>query len=218
MSHCQNKTVIEQVFNGFQHQLFLVLWCATYITNICITASRQINALKRLAKFLNERSRILIYKSFISSNFNYCPVTWMFCGRKNVMKLEKLPQCRRRSRLCSSIAKYVLRRTSQSMSSHLQNTSWWPHQMKTSVSLGPCEGNLPVTGGFSSLRPVTQSFDVFFDQRMNKRLNKKLRCQWFETPSRSLWRHYNDRNDEQNDPMLIQMIWPYAATRSQWVI
>ena len=63
-----------------------------HITNICITASRQINALKRLAKFLNERSRILIYKSFISSNFNYCPDTWMFCGRKNVMKLEKLQE------------------------------------------------------------------------------------------------------------------------------
>ena len=63
-----------------------------HITNICTTASRQINALKRLAKFLNERSRILIYKSFISSNFNYCPVTWMFCGRKNVMKLEKLQE------------------------------------------------------------------------------------------------------------------------------
>ena len=53
-----------------------------HITNICITASRQINALKRLAKFLNERSRVLIYKSFISSNFNYFPLTWMFCGRK----------------------------------------------------------------------------------------------------------------------------------------
>ena len=63
-----------------------------HITNICIAASRQINALKRLSKYLNERSRVLIYKSFISSNFNYCPVTWMFCGRKNVTKLEKLQE------------------------------------------------------------------------------------------------------------------------------
>ena len=63
-----------------------------HITNICIAASRQINALKRLSKYLNERSRVLIYKSFISSNFNYCPVTWMFCGGKNVTKLEKLQE------------------------------------------------------------------------------------------------------------------------------
>ena len=63
-----------------------------HITNICTTASRQINALKRLTKFLNERSRILVYKSFISPNFDYCPVTWMFCGRRNVIKLEKLQE------------------------------------------------------------------------------------------------------------------------------
>ena len=52
----------------------------------------QINALKRIAKYLNERSRILIYKSFISSNFNYCPVSWIFCGKKNSDELEKLQE------------------------------------------------------------------------------------------------------------------------------
>ena len=31
------------------------------------------------------------------------------------------------------------------------------------------EGNPPVTGGFPSQRPVTQSFDISFDQRLNKR-------------------------------------------------
>ena len=42
-----------------------------HVNNICIRASRQINALKRIAKNLNEESRLLIYKSFISSNFSY---------------------------------------------------------------------------------------------------------------------------------------------------
>ena len=41
-------------------------------------------------------------------------------------------------------------------------------------------------------KPVTRSFDVFFDLRLNKRLNKQLSRRWFETPSRSLWRHSND--------------------------
>ena len=63
-----------------------------HVTNICTTASRQINALKRLTKFLNERSRVLVYKSFISINFNNCPVTWMICGGRNVIKLEKLQE------------------------------------------------------------------------------------------------------------------------------
>ena len=26
------------------------------------------------------------------SNFSYCPVTWIFCGKKNTIKLEKLPE------------------------------------------------------------------------------------------------------------------------------
>ena len=49
--------------------------------------------------------------------------------------------------------------------------------------------NSPVTGEFPSHRPVTRSFDVFFDLRLNKRLSKQPRHQWFETPSGSLWRH-----------------------------
>ena len=46
---------------------------------------------------------------------------------------------------------------------------------------------LRVTG----TKPVTRSFDVFFDLRMNKRLSKQSWGWWFETPSRPLWRHCN---------------------------
>ena len=56
---------------------------------------------------------------------------------------------------------------------------------------GISEGNPPVTGGFSSQRSLTQSFDVFFDLRLNKLLKKQLKRWCFETPSRSLWRHCN---------------------------
>ena len=64
--------------------------------------------------------------------------------------------------------------------------------MKTfSALLALCAGNSPVTGEFPSQRPVTQSFDVFFDLRLNKRLSKQSWGWWFETPSCSLWRHRN---------------------------
>ena len=36
-------------------------------------------------------------------------------------------------------------------------------------------------------RPVTRSFDVFFDLRLNKRLSKRSWGWWFETLSYSLW-------------------------------
>ena len=41
--------------------------------------------------------------------------------------------------------------------------------MKTfSALLAICAGNSPVTGEFLAQRPVTRSFDVFFDLRLNK--------------------------------------------------
>ena len=70
---------------------------------------------------------------------------------------------------------------------------WWRHQMETfSALLAICAGNSPVTGEFPEQRPVTRSFDAFFDLRLNKRLSKQWRGWWFETPSRTLWRHCND--------------------------
>ena len=71
--------------------------------------------------------------------------------------------------------------------------SWWRHQRETfSALLALFVGNSPVTGEFPAQRPVTWSFDVFFDPRLNKRLSKQSWGWWFETPSRSLWRRCND--------------------------
>ena len=68
--------------------------------------------------------------------------------------------------------------------------SWWRHQMEIfSASLALCVGNSPVTGEFPAQMPVTRSFDVFSDLRLNKRFSKQSWGWWFETPVRSLWRH-----------------------------
>ena len=61
-----------------------------------------------------------------------------------------------------------------------------------SALLDNCAGNSPVTGEFPAQRPVTRTFDVFFDLWLNKRLSKQSWDWWFETPSCSLWRHYFD--------------------------
>ena len=87
---------------------------------------------------------------------------------------------------------YTINRESGNKNSSLASTlkAWWHHQMETfSALLAICVGNPPVTGELPAQRPVTRSFDVFFDLRLNKRLTKQSWVWWFETPSRPLWRH-----------------------------
>ena len=73
-------------------------------------------------------------------------------------------------------------------------TSWWRHQMETFYALlALCLGISPVTGEFPSQRPVTWSFDIFFMICvLNKWFSKQSWGWWFETPTCTLWRHYND--------------------------
>ena len=64
--------------------------------------------------------------------------------------------------------------------------SWWRHQMETfSALLAICAGNSPVPGELPAQRPVTRSFDIFFDLPLNKRLSKQSWGWWFETLSRT---------------------------------
>ena len=84
---------------------------------------------------------------------------------------------------------YMSHRTITSL---LQEMACRRHQMETfSALLALCAGNSPATGEFPAQRPVTRSVDIFFYLRRNKRLSKQPWGWWFETPSVSLWRHWN---------------------------
>ena len=52
-------------------------------------------------------------------------------------------------------------------------------------------GEFTGPGEFPTQRPVTRSFDVYFDLLPNKRLSKQSWGWWFETQSCPLWRHRN---------------------------
>ena len=60
------------------------------------------------------------------------------------------------------------------VSLHSPAWTWWRNQIGTlSALLALCAGNSPVTGEVPSQRPLTQSFDVFIDRCLNKRLIKQ---------------------------------------------
>ena len=104
-------------------------------------------------------------------------------------------------------------------------TPWWRHQMETlSALLAICAGNSPVTGEFPTQRPVTRSFDVYFDLRPNERLSKQSWGWWFETLSRSLWRHHNalwytwvPHNVDSRGKSLPQMSWNIISSVSSLI-
>ena len=81
----------------------------------------------------------------------------------------------------------------------------WKHFMMTSSNgnifrvTGPLCGEFTGPGEFPTQRPVTRSFDVLFDLRLNKRLSKQPWGWWFETPSWSLWRQRN-----------VSACWPFV--------
>ena len=60
-----------------------------------------------------------------------------------------------------------------------------------SALMAICAANSPVPGEFPTQRPVTRSFDIFFDLLLNKRLRNQSWCWWFETPASYLlsWCH-----------------------------
>ena len=50
-----------------------------------------------------------------------------------------------------------------------------------SALLAICAGNSPITGEFPSQRPVTRTFDVFYDLRLYKWLSKQWWGWWLES-------------------------------------
>ena len=63
-----------------------------HISNVCKKASHQLNVLKRIGGNLCKLGKLNVYYSYIMSKFNYCPLTWHFCGEKNTKKIEKIQE------------------------------------------------------------------------------------------------------------------------------
>ena len=61
-----------------------------YIVNICRSEANQLNAFIRLKKFLSLEEKKFLINSYFYSNFNYCPLVWMFSHAKSLKKVEAL--------------------------------------------------------------------------------------------------------------------------------
>ena len=63
-----------------------------HVTDICKKASKQLAVLKRLGRFLTIQGKLVIYNSFIASNFSYCHLAWHFCSVTSTNKLKRVQE------------------------------------------------------------------------------------------------------------------------------
>ena len=61
-----------------------------HVDMLCSTANYKLHALRRIRKYLTPEKARLLYNAFIISQFNYASVIWMFCRKKDYLKIEKI--------------------------------------------------------------------------------------------------------------------------------
>ena len=59
-----------------------------HIKVLCRKAAQKMGTLSRLLNHLSDSQKRSIFNSLIKSQFNYCPLIWMFCSRtsNNIIK------------------------------------------------------------------------------------------------------------------------------------
>ena len=61
-----------------------------HISKVCKSVGNQLNALIGLKQFLSFHAKEVLINSYIISNFNYCPLVWMFSSAQSVNKMTIL--------------------------------------------------------------------------------------------------------------------------------
>ena len=77
-----------------------------HVTKMCKKISNKINALGRVAKYMDSKKIKLIMQTFIENEFNYCPLIWMMHNRTLNNKINKLHERALRIALDDDISSY----------------------------------------------------------------------------------------------------------------
>ena len=62
----------------------------THVSNLCKKAGQKLNALSRLAPYMNYEHRRNVMKAFIHSQFGYCPIVWMNHSRSLNNRINRI--------------------------------------------------------------------------------------------------------------------------------
>ena len=79
---------------------------AEHIRKLCKQAGIKLHALARISPYLNKHKRIILMKSFILSQFSYCPIIWMYCQRKSNNLINKIHERALRIAYCDYVSDF----------------------------------------------------------------------------------------------------------------
>ena len=63
-----------------------------HVTIVCNKASQKIHALSRISSYMSFNKRRLLMKTFTESQFNYCPLIWIFHSRRLDNKINNVQE------------------------------------------------------------------------------------------------------------------------------
>ena len=61
-----------------------------YVYYLCKKPGRKLSVLARLSNYMSFEKRKILLKAFVESQFGYCPLTWMFHGRRANSKINHI--------------------------------------------------------------------------------------------------------------------------------
>ena len=61
-----------------------------HVNNLCDKASQKLSALARVSHLMSRDQKRRIMKAFITSQFGYCPLVWMFCSRSANNRINRI--------------------------------------------------------------------------------------------------------------------------------
>ena len=61
-----------------------------HVSNICKYAANELSALIGLNNFFCFEGKVVLINNYFVSNFNYCPLVWMFSNATFLKEIEKL--------------------------------------------------------------------------------------------------------------------------------
>ena len=150
-----------------------------HINNLYKKASQKLNALARISGYINLQKRRVIMKSFIISQFGYCPLSWMFHSKRLNNKINSIHERALRITYVDNVSSFQeLLEKDNSVSIHYKNIQVLATEMfKIFKNLSP-----------DIVREIFQEISVPYNLRSdNNFASRHVNSVYHGTESLSFW-------------------------------